>query len=137
PSKPAGYWNGATIHISPFNVTYNQGPGWSWQTGTVVSATVSQLSFTWTRWVTVEVPNPLVPGPKNPYYLSGKLGELDTAGEWFLDSGTSTLYFWTPGGDSPAKHVMELKRRQAAFNLNSRSFITIQGLRFFAANITT
>ena len=101
PSRPAGYWNGATIHISPFNVTYNQGAGWSWQTGTVVNATASQLSFTWSRWVTVEVPNPLVPGPRNPYYLSGKLGELDAAAEWFLDSATFHALSLDSGGRQP------------------------------------
>jgi hypothetical protein len=137
PSKPAGYWTGATIHISPFNVTYNQGAGWSWQTGTVVNSTAGQLSFTWSRWVTVEVPNPLVPGPRNPYYLSGKLSELDAAGEWYLDGVSSMLYFWTLAGDSPAQHLVEVKRRQFALNLSGRGFITIQGFNVFAATITS
>jgi uncharacterized protein (TIGR03437 family) len=135
PSRPAGYWNGATIHTSPFNVTYNQGPGWSWQTGKVVSATTTQLSFTWTRWVTVEVPNPLVPGPKNPYYLSGKHEELDAASEWFLEAGS--VYFWPTAGDSPAQHQVEMKRRDVAFNLAGRSFITVQGFKIFAATINS
>ena len=128
PSKPAGYWNGATIHISPFNVSYGQGAGWTWQTGTVVNSTAGQISFTWSRWGTLSA---ITPGPKNPYYLTGKQSELDAAGEWFLDSVSSTLHFWTPASDSPAQHLVEAKRRQLAFDLRGRSFITIQELNLF------
>ena len=140
PSRPANYWNGATIHISLLNVPWDQGAGYFWQTGTVVSSTAGQLSFTWTQVVYPNWPygpQPNVPGPMNPYYLTGELSELDAAGEWFLDSASSRLYFWTPAGDSPAQHLAEAKRRQFAFDLSGRSFITIQGLNTFAATINS
>jgi len=54
-----------------------------------------------------------------PLRLTGKLGELDAAAEWFLDTATSTLYFWAPAGDSPALHLVEAKRRPTTFNLNA------------------
>ena len=77
------------------------------------------------------------PGPKNPYFLTGKISELDTGGEWFLDTAASSLYFWTPDGDSPAQHVVEAKHRQLAFDLSGRSFVNIQGFHIFAASITS
>jgi uncharacterized protein (TIGR03437 family) len=140
PAKPENYWTGATIHMSLLNVPWDQGAGYNWQTGTVVSSTAGQLSFSWTQNVYPTWPfgpQPNVPGPKNPYYLTGKLSELDAAGEWFLDSASSTLYFWTPGGDSPAQHLVEAKHRKFAFDLSGRSLITIQGFNIFAATITS
>jgi len=122
--RPDGYWNGAVIQAA-------LGTSWKWQTGSVLSSTSSpaQVSFSFTRdFVTG------VPGVESLYYLTGKLGELDTAGEYFL-STPSTLYLWTPAGDSPAQHVVEVKRRQLAFNITNRSFITIRGLNIFGATI--
>jgi uncharacterized protein (TIGR03437 family) len=132
PARPENYWKGATIHMNPLTFDVYQGPGYSWQTGTVVSSTAGQLSFTWTPSYQSSLP-----GPKNPYYMTGKLSELDAAGEWFLDSESSTLYFWTPAGDSPAQHAVEAKRRKFAFDLSGRSFINIGGFNLFAATITS
>ncbi|MBI3934880.1 MAG: hypothetical protein HY316_09310 [Acidobacteria bacterium] len=133
PSRPSGYWTGATIHIALFNASRYQGAGYGWQTGTVVNSTDGRLSFTWQRFPTIA--NEVIPGPRNPYFLSGKLNELDSGGEWFLDGVTSTLYLQTPAGDSPAQHLVEAKRRQYAFILSGRSFVTIQGFNLFAASI--
>lgn len=144
PSKPADYWKGTTIHFSPLNASgfdpNLRGAGYLWQTGVVVGSAGSQLSFTWTAALYTDwqyPPQPNTPGPENPYYLTGKLSELDSAGEWFLDSASSRLYFWTPDDDSPARHLVEAKRRQFAFDLSNRSFITIQGFNIFAASITS
>ena len=125
PSRPANYWSGATIHLSP-------GAGWLWQTGTVVSSGANQLSFTFTL-----IDSSLGPVAQNLYYLSGLQGELDSPGEWFLANPSSTLYFWTPKGDSPAQHLVEAKHRKYAFDLSGCSFITIKGLNFFAAGVNS
>src|SRR5579862_790797 len=126
PTRPAGYWNGATIHM-------RLGAGWWWQTGKVVdSPAQSQLSFQFYL-----LDSPIVPSQGSSYYLSGKLGELDSPGEWFLDSASARLYFWTPATDNPAQHTVEAKRRQFAFNLSGRSFITIQGIGIFASTVTS
>jgi hypothetical protein len=79
----------------------------------------------------------LTPGPRNPFFLAGKLSELDAGGEWFRGSTTSTLYLWTPASDHPSEHTVEVKRRPLAFNLPGRSFITIQGFNLFAASVFT
>jgi parallel beta-helix repeat protein len=34
--------------------------------------------------------------PTDRYFVQGLLEELDAPGEWYLDSGASTLYFWPP-----------------------------------------
>jgi uncharacterized protein (TIGR03437 family) len=130
PSRPAGYWNGAFINI-------RLGAGWVWQTGTVVGSPTgnTQLSFTFSEWSGVN--DAIVPSAGNPFYLWGVLGELDAPGEWFAQSSSSTLYFWPPASDSPAQHLVEAKRRQVAFNLSARSFITVQGINLFAATISS
>jgi len=125
PPRPDGYWRGSTIQMS-------LGAKWQWQTGSVVDSTQGQLTFTFTKFY-----DALVPGPNNPYYLTGKLSELDTGGEWLLDSPSSTLYLWTPAGDKPSSHLVEAKRRQLAFDLSSRSFITVTGIAVFGATIYT
>jgi hypothetical protein len=78
-----------------------------------------------------------MPGPGNPYFLTGKLTELDGPGEWFMEGGSATLYFETPAGDNPSQYLVEVKRRQFAFDLRGRSFITITGFNIFAATITS
>jgi len=125
PTRPPGYWNSATIHIL-------LGESWWWQTGPVIDSQKAQLSFNFFL-----VGNTLVPRAQNTYYLSGKPGELDSAGEWFWDSSQGALSLWTPGSDNPQQHVVEAKRRQLAFDLSGRSFISIQGLNIFAATITS
>lgn len=67
------------------------------------------------------------------YYLTGKLGLLDAPGEWFYDG--TYLYLWTPSGGVPKK--VEVKRRNYAFDLRGKSFITIRNIRIFAATIIT
>lgn len=69
------------------------------------------------------------------YTITGKLGLLDQAGEWFYDSGTTTLYLWQTGGGSPTN--VEYKARNWGFNLNGKSNITIQGLKFIGCDPVT
>ncbi len=88
------------------------------------------MKFTFTK-----ANDALVPGPSNPYYLTGKLAELDSAGEWFIDAPSSTLYLWMPSSDSPGQHLVETKHRQLAFDMRGKSFITVQGINIFAASI--
>ena len=49
----------------------------------------------------------------------------------------STLYLWTPTGDSPANHVVEAKARTYGFELSGLSYINIQGINLFACSIDT
>src|SRR2546423_12247935 len=130
---------GATIHASIIDASFapEGGPGYVWFTGPVVGSAPSQLAFNWPG-ITIGGGMWSSPGPKNPYFLTGKLSELDTGGEWFLDTAASKLYFWAPDGDNPAQHIVEAKRRQVAFDLgNNHSFINILGFNIFAASIVS
>lgn len=123
-SHLTGNWTGAVIHVT-------SGSGWYAQTGMVTGSGPGWLSFTYTpdsSWT--------VPQAGNRYYLYGKFQALDSAGEWFRD-GSGQLYLWDPAGDSPARHVVEVKRRQFAFDLSGRSNVIIEGIRIFAATIKT
>ncbi|MHC4411992.1 MAG: right-handed parallel beta-helix repeat-containing protein [Planctomycetota bacterium] len=65
------------------------------------------------------------------YYLSGKLEALDSPGEWFYDTKSKTLYLWPPDSDHPAKHTIEVKKRDYGFQAESVDYIEINGLGFF------
>jgi len=67
------------------------------------------------------------------YYLTGKLSALDAPGEWFYDG--TYLYLWPPDG-GVTKNV-EVKRRNYAFDLRGKSYITIRNIHIFAATIIT
>lgn len=67
------------------------------------------------------------------YYLTGRLGALDTEKEWFYDG--NALYLWAPGGGVPAN--VEVKKRNYAFDLRGKSYITVSNISVFAASITT
>ena len=125
PERPQDYWQGANIHIA-------LGPVWVQQTGSVHASKDHQLTFNFEK-----SNDKLVPAARNPFYLSGKLGELDAPGEWYRDPDSATLYLWTPVGDSPALHHVEVKRRPYAFDLRSRSHIVVKGIRLFAATVIT
>ncbi len=69
------------------------------------------------------------------YTITGALALLDAPGEWFYDGTQKSLYVWSPSGGSPQN--IEVKRRNYAFDLTDRSFITVKNLGIFAATITT
>jgi len=125
-TQPAGAWVGATIHIAP-------GDGWVWQTGTVISSQVGQLVYQYTQLNTQYQ----IPRAGNPFYLTGKFQTLDSSGEWFQDANTGALYLWTPHGDSPASHVVEVKHRLYAFDLSGLSYVDVRGFDLFADSIKT
>ena len=127
---PAGTWDGAAIHFAP-------GERWVWQSGRVTGSSPGVLNFAYEQRTGTNSEKYETPRAGNPYYLSGKFVALDAAGEWYRDPTSGLLYLWTPGGDNPAGHVVEAKRRQHAFDLKGRSYIDIEGFKTFAANIVT
>lgn len=94
----------------------------------------------------------LKPQEANYFYLWGKLEALDCPGEWFIDppdnySGNNyvneafsgTLYMQLPDNSNPSEsnHLIELKKRNWAFDLRNRSFITIKNIKIFACGIVS
>jgi len=77
-------------------------------------------------------------GVGTKYYLTGGnngLQLLDSAGEWWYDWTNQRLYLWVPTGGSPASQTVEYKKRFTAFDLGGRDYVTIYGLKIFAATI--
>lgn len=133
---PERDWTGAHIDLQP-------GHGWWPKTGVVTnfdnaSKTISFKYLFASDW------NPEYDTPKggDPYYLWGTLAALDKEGEAFYDvqgiNGQQyTLYLWKPGGGSPVKNKIEMRKRLDGFVLNDRSHIIIRGLNFLSARIST
>jgi hypothetical protein len=116
------FWNGATIHFEP-------GEGWVGQTGKVTDSAPGRISFSYKS-----MGRKAGPETGDTYYLTGKFKALDSAGEWFRDDD-GTLFLWAPESDNPAGHTVEAKRREHAFDLKGREYITIEGFDIFAAGI--
>lgn len=80
--------------------------------------------------------DPMLQQKCNQFFLSGKREALDMAGEWFLDSAASRLYFWPPGSgkcDPPAEAV-EVKARDYAIEVAAPAAnISIAGLALHGA----
>jgi hypothetical protein len=124
-TQPAGYWNGAYIHLFP-------GQGWVAETGQVRSSQPGQLTFSYQENGESEHPS-----AGDNYYLFGKFQALDAPGEFYHDPTTGKLYIWTPASDSPAAHLIEVKHRDYAFDLRGVSDIRLDGVGIQAATITT
>ena len=124
-TQPDGYWNGAYIHIAP-------GQQWVWQTARVLSYVPGRLTFSY-----ADMGNLQRPVAGDPYYLFGKFQALDAPGEWYVDPTVNKLYLWTPRSDSPANHLIEMKRREYAFDLRGVSDIHLDGINVFAATLAT
>jgi hypothetical protein len=135
---PANYWLGAKINFIP---------GWKTVSTTcdVTASTPGSISFLCNpdpgaNGLRFEWSDPggvvFRPNAGNPYYLWGKFEALDYPGEWFRNI-SGTLYLWTPDGSNPAAHTIEARRRLWAFDVRNRDYITIDGIKLFAATIRT
>ncbi|MFQ5611468.1 MAG: right-handed parallel beta-helix repeat-containing protein [Anaerolineae bacterium] len=62
------------------------------------------------------------------YYVEGRPYLLDTPGEWWYDPGSRRLYLWPTAAGNPAAQNIEISRRDNGFNLQNRSYITLDGL---------
>jgi hypothetical protein len=70
------------------------------------------------------------------YRLTGAPALLDFPGEWYLDGARKVVRLWTPRGDNPRKHRVEVKRRELAFDLSQRHHIRLEGFRIFSSSIS-
>jgi len=80
-NQPSGYWNGATCRVRSIN--------WIYEVKTVTSFSNGNIGFS----------DPTIVGltQNYGYYLDNKYTLLDTAGEWYHDINTGTVYLYSPG----------------------------------------
>jgi len=95
---------------------------WSYQTRRVISCNPS------TGQLTLE-------SPTDGYSIAAGMGffimnntSLMKAGEWSYAESDSTLYIWTPTGDSPANHMVEASTLDYGFEGTLLNNITISNL---------
>jgi len=133
PARPAGFYDGAEIFFQPNN------GGWSWAfSGTVASVPTNSNQITFTsRNDSGQDGSGNLYQVGSRYYFFNKKEFLDIAGEWWHDKISGQLFLWTPTSANPTTRLVEVKKRDYAFNLSSRNYTTIQGLNLFACTITT
>ena len=123
-SFSTGYWNGATI-VCVAGVSYAAA------SSTITSFSANTLHFApWAGGSTS-----YQPAVGDLYYVTDSLKALDVANEWYKNSATNTLYLWAPGGDSPANHIVEAKKREYGFDLSNKSYIEVNDIRFVASSV--
>lgn len=118
-SRPTDYWVGGTVY-GLF------GSKWTSQGATITASTAAgalTVSDKTVPWYT----------GSGAAYITGILGELDSAGEWFLD-GTN-LYLWAPGSVDPSTVTVEAKARKWCINLSGKSYVKFRDIDLFAGSI--
>ncbi len=125
------YYVGAEVVIQPNK------DAWSWTlSGTVIAQQGRQLTIR-SRNDSGQDGSQAAYAVGSRYYLHnlGKL--LDADGEWYHDRRAGQLALRCPDGSDPTQHSIEAKRRDYAFNLDSKSYIIVQGFHLFACSLTT
>jgi hypothetical protein len=122
---------GAEIYMQPnFNA-------WSWTlSGKVTAISGSTITMTSFNGSGADG-NGSIYAKGSRFYLFNLLSLLDNPGEWYHDKTKNLLYLWCPDGTDPSGKVIEAKKREFAFNLSNKSYITIKGFNLFACTITT
>jgi hypothetical protein len=67
---------------------------------------------------------------KGRYYLEAHLNCLDSSKEWFYDTATGTLYFWSPDGSMPSGDIRG-KTMNYAVDFDNVEYVTLSGFDFF------
>jgi parallel beta-helix repeat protein len=62
------------------------------------------------------------------FLLNNKLEFLDSAGEWYYDTATKTVYLWAPNGDTPANYEIRGSVIDNGVYILNQHYITIQDL---------
>ena len=65
---------------------------------------------------------------KYGFWLVNKLEFLTQAGEWYFNSGTNTLYFWTANGDSPDNYMVRASIFSQGIFISRKSYVTLQNI---------
>lgn len=130
PSRADDYWNDPNVRVHIIS-----GHGWIMKHPRVTGYTNATRTL-------VTNDNNLTPNGAytitngNEYYLTGKKAEMDSNGEWFFDTATGRLCFYSStGAPTTGAGYVEVKTRSHGFDLSNRSNVTLLNLDFFACSI--
>jgi hypothetical protein len=117
-TQPEGFWTGAMVWAMI-------GLRWVAQTAAISSSSPGMLT----------IQNSSYPdnSGNGVGFITGVLGALDTAGEWFHKG--STLYYQCLAGDTPDKHCIEARVRDWTFNLARKNYIKVKGIKTIGGGI--
>ncbi|CAN5692363.1 hypothetical protein BH11ARM2_BH11ARM2_18760 [soil metagenome] len=122
---------GSTIVVQPNSLA------WSWiLVGQVVALDGARLTLE-TRSDSGKDGEQSVYAVGSRYFLMGKSWMADGPGEWWVDRSAGKVHLRLASGDTPAKHEIEMKARDFAFDLTGRSHVTVQGLKMVGCTVTT
>jgi len=124
------YYVGAQIYMQPGWQIW----GWT-HSGVVVSQQGTRITFR--RWIDTRGAWKDRYGLYSRYYLFNQRSMLDERGEWFHDTSAGRLYAWMPDDTHPTNHVIEIKKRDWAFDFSNRRYTTVRGFHLFGCGITT
>ncbi len=98
--QPGGYWTGATAVVRSSSSSFDTLHVSSYNNGTLhfTSSTLNMGNDPW------------------GFYMTGKLGELDAAMEWYFDKSAQKLYLWAPGGADPNSLTVEAAVHRTGVN---------------------
>ncbi len=102
---------------------------WRLITNTVVSSSSKTL--------TVDVAPSYGFAEDKAFFLNNHLDFLTAPGEWYFDSGTNTLYVWTPNSDSPANYTVRASIHENNVLMPNRSYITLKDLELKHASLSS
>ena len=63
------------------------------------------------------------------YYIENHPALLDKPGEWWFNTETNMLYFWSPGGKDPGSINLEISRLETGFDASNASHIVLVGMQ--------
>lgn len=69
------------------------------------------------------------------FIFVGKLAFLTKAGQWFYDTATSTLYVWTPNGDTPANYTIRGSVRDYGIYATGKNYFDIKNIEVLQQKI--
>ena len=67
------------------------------------------------------------------FYFYDALWMLDSAGEWFFDNATQTIYLWTPNSENPGNRV-SVAAMSTAIDLRNKSNLIVDNLEIDGAS---
>ena len=112
-NQSSGYWNGANLRVRTSDYSFET---------RIIS------SFDGTTITLASAPLRRMKAGEG-FYLDNTLAALDSAGEWYCDPATNSVYFWAPGDVDP--NTMTVEGSFLDYGVNSSlSNITVQGLEF-------